>query len=536
MSLFKRVIINIIRQPGKNGLLFALIFILGIALSGAISVRHAIYNTEESLMMRLPTISMLDLNEAAAARDAGIPMHEVNWHQDRPTIEDISAVGNLSYVRRYNAMIEPWVWSSQNLMWAYADIDYERVPPGTSLMELESIIGGLSSLPDVYVELFPIKGISSPDIIKVDSGRFTLVEGRTFTQEEIDNGDMMVVVSRGFAEVNQLTIGGIIELENTVHNIPKMTAEGVSLEYYHEERFFLAYQVLEFEIIGIFDICLDFIYETLLSPQGWGFGNTLFSLSRLYNYIYMPIQIAEDIANFQREGFREIQDEIDLLFPGQGRPAENTPITAFFVLHDPRDLESFSEIATELLPGFWEVADFGEANHSIISAMDTLTQIANIIQWAAVIAAIIVLTLIIILFLRDRRHEIGIYMALGDKKRNVITQILAEVGLIAALAIILSLFVGNALSNSISRSMFEQSLIYQMEKADEIRIPFHHFDVMLLFNPGEITVEETMAVYDVSLDANTVVLFLLIGSGVVLSSALISVLYIVKMEPKEILM
>jgi len=543
MNLFKRVTINITRQPGKTGLLLVLIFILGVFTSGAISVKNAIYKIEESLLMRMPAISSIGLNEVAAAYDAGVSLYELRvyhrelLHANRPTSEDISAVGSLPYVQVYDARLMSRMYSNQNLMWAYFDIDRERLP-----FELREVfIGGSRSDPDfdVYVESFLGSGVKNPNLTDIDTGLITLVSGRTFTQEEIDNGEMVAVVSRRFAQMNHLSVGGVIELENIAFNTDKMMDETRHLYaswYAHDERFHIAHRVLEFEIIGLFDVCHEFIYDTFEVQYNLLLSAVL-GISNLHNRIYMPLQVVEDILIFENEAILDFLDEMDDVSPNFY--IEEPRLNAFFVLHDPRDLENFGAAAAELLPGFWEVFDFRIVDNFITSSMTSLIQIADFIQWGTAIASVIILTLVIVLFLRDRRYEIGIYMALGDKLSRVIIQILIEVGLTAIIAISLSLVAGNTLSNNISRNMLEQSLIQHTQEGGTVweyimwgpgQIP------PILFSPGELTIDEVIEMYDVSLDSRIVMVFFIMGSGVAFLSALIPVLYIVRLEPKKILL
>src|SRR5262245_11338042 len=119
MNPFKRALTSIKRQPVKSGILLLLTLILGTLAAGAISVRQAINSTEESVMMRTPAVASLSLDAEAAAADAGISVMELShdfWRADRPTREDLSAVGQLPYVRAYDSVMMPRIMS-RDLNW-----------------------------------------------------------------------------------------------------------------------------------------------------------------------------------------------------------------------------------------------------------------------------------------------------------------------------------------------------------------------------------------------------------------------------------
>jgi len=539
MNAFKRAITNIKRQPLKNGVLLVLILILATALSGAISIRQAINNTEVNMLSRVPAVATLSLNTHAAAEEAGVSTMQLGpefWHTNRPTREEISAVGNLPYVRVYDAIMLPSVFS-QDLEWAVIDIDEDQLPAGVSLETIEWSVVGVRSWSDGYVESFEGRGVANPDLVDIDGGLIELVTGRTFTQAEIDNGEQVVIVPQFFAEQNDLYVGATIELENIVHNMAAMSREGKYdfVSHWHDERFMAAHRMLEFEVIGIFDSYGEFNYQNYDAD---GIFTGLNEYARLHNRIYMPITVADDILTFEKEGMELIIDEILEVF--EAHTAEefvrDEPwIQSIFILHDPRDLDVFQDAASGMLPGFWEVNSLRDVNASLISSMDTMRNIADYILYAAVVATIVVLTLTITLLLRDRRHEIGIYMALGEKKGKVIFQFLTEIIIVAAVAIIIALFIGNGISAAISRNLLEQNLIDNAEQSSMVygdgELPWE----LILFNQGEISIEETLEMYDTSLDSGLVFTFIGIGAVVILLSTVIPIAYVVKLEPKKVL-
>jgi len=521
MNFFKRATTSIMRSFGKSLILLILIFILGVVLSGALFARNAIITAEESLMMQMPAVATLtfDIYEAA---EAGLPVFQEQIIP--PTREEMFEVGNLPYVRIYDFTITT-TFFSRDLLWAEMDIDEERLPETENLHSLSWFFQGARSR-GAYIELFTGTGVNNPDITDIAAGLITLVDGRTFTQEEIDNNTMVVVISQAFAATNNLEVGSMIEFENIAHDYITMGREGTGVFELdrHDERFILASQTIEVEVIGIFDFAHEFVYE---GHEGWHFTAALAAHSGLYNRIYLPIGIAEDVMNFVIVAMDDEMREVAVI-------GEEPWLQSIFVLYDPRNLEDFSVEASALLPEFWGTGDVSAAFDPVVNTMDTMLQIADLVHWSVIGVSITVLTLVIILFLRDRRHEIGIYMALGEKKLRMMFQILTEIVLIALVAITLALFVGNVLSDGISRQMFEQRLTQQMEESRNVAdiIPWE----LALFNPGVMSIEDAIKMYDVSLDIGTITTFIGVGIAVILVSTIIPIWYIAKLEPREVLM
>lgn len=140
---------------------------------------------------------------------------------------------------------------------------------------------------------------------------------------------------------------------------------------------------------------------------------------------------------------------------------------------------------------------------------------------ASIFVTIAILSLVITLFLRDRKNELGIYVSLGEKTYKILFQIIVEVLLVSFLAISISIFTGKILATSASNQMIELqkssddivggelSTLNREEVTDEYAI--------------HITLENMRAIYSISMTS-------------VLVSTLLPVVYILRIKPKKILM
>jgi len=535
MNPFKRAMTNIRRQPVKSGILLVLMVVLGALASGAISVRMAMNNTEESVLMQTPVVAGVTLDAEAAAEAAGISVMELSpefWRVDNPTREDLSAVGSLPYVRAYDSVMMPSVFS-RDLDWAMMELD-------ASASQFESSIRGLTQWGG-YVENFLTRGVANPELTDIHAGLIELVDGRVFTQADIENRSQVIIVSQLFADTNNLQVGSMMEIENNVYNYAEFARQGVGnfTAHWHYEEFMAAHQVLEFEVVGLFDVVEEFDFSSAQEGGGWEFEESLRGRAGLYNRFYIPITVAEDLIAFVNEGMLSILDEILEMSPWY-QPEDLVPdepwMESIFVLYDPRDLEAFSLAGTELLPGYWGISDLRGVNAGVVASMDSTRDIANVILFVTIGASIAVLTLVITLLLRERRHEIGVYMALGEKKRNVIVQFIIEVMVVTTVAIGISLFAGHSLSSAMSRNLLEQNLATQAAEQrgviPGVAIPWE----LTLFNPGELPLEEVLELADTSLDASIMAAFAGASFAVVLASTVTPIAYVVKLEPKNVLM
>ena len=192
-----------------------------------------------------------------------------------------------------------------------------------------------------------------------------------------------------------------------------------------------------------------------------------------------------------------------------------------------------------MLSELFNVGDPLSSFGMLLSSMDNLMWLANRILFSAITGVIIIVGLLILLFLKDRKEEIGVYLALGEKKAIVIVQIFFEIMTPALVAISLSLVSGNLISHTLSTHMLEVSLLEQQEEMNRRYGdwgPVVGVDTVWLLSPEELSIEEMLAAYDTSLDVKTVATFFLIGVGTVLISIVGPLLYVTRLNPKKILM
>lgn len=499
MKFFKRAIISISRRPGKSIILFLLVFILGSIISGALATSNAIINTDANLRRNMRPMVTFEADWEAFNQefDAMTTMLEAI-----PT-EIIHEIGNLPYVSHFNYSYQTSVGSFQLEEYQVPDLGDE---PSTGWLRLGLI------------------GSSNPELMDVTEGTIDLVEGRMFTDSEINEGAQVTVISKGFAEANQLTVGSILNVSQTIFNQVDDTWTPPS-----EDAIF-ATEDYQLEVIGVFDINTKDI-NALSDFDAHQERNRVQIMS---HRIYVPNLLAKESQSFRSEQEHLMMVENDL----SPMWLSNEQVNALFVLEDPFDLDAFRAAAEPLLPDFWTLIDMTDTFGAISSSMEIIQDIADWILWMALSGTLIVLNLLIMLFLRDRRYEMGVYLALGEKKMRILMQIVLEVTMTSIIGIILAVFVGNIISANMSQSMLRAELM-----SEEVNM-----GAAMFFDPNDLafrwngmaveklTPEEMLNAFDVSLDLQTTFAFLGIGMFVIVISTFLPVMYVMRMHPKKVLM
>lgn len=160
----------------------------------------------------------------------------------------------------------------------------------------------------------------------------------------------------------------------------------------------------------------------------------------------------------------------------------------------------------------------------IAAPMAMLNVMADYTLKGAAITTTIVLSLVVILFLRDRKHEMGIYLALGDRQWGVLGQVTLEVLMITLMGLTLSFGTGLMLANKVSDVLISDSYM------DDVFI-----DTESSYLPS-INMIEVNEDYRIELSPSYVLSVYLLGAGVAVASSIVPMFYVTRMKPKKILM
>ena len=88
----------------------------------------------------------------------------------------------------------------------------------------------------------------------------------------------------------------------------------------------------------------------------------------------------------------------------------------------------------------------------------------------ASIATVFIISLVVLLFLRDRKQELGIYLSLGEGRGKAIGQIVIEVVLASLVALICPLVTGNLLGSAVSQTLMQSDWMTNLSQTDTYSI------------------------------------------------------------------
>ena len=244
--------------------------------------------------------------------------------------------------------------------------------------------------------------------ILFSSGVFTIKEGKNIGENDKDS----IIVHEEFAKQNNLKLGDEVDLE-----LLDIEKSGKIKSH-------------KFKIIGIFSGKKQETYTGLSSD---------FS----ENMVFVDYSTSQEILNKSENN--KIANKI-LMYSGS---AESTDLA----------LNKLKELKIDESKYF--VEKDSNAFEESLESVSGIKHIIKIMTYSIMLGGMVVLSLILILWLRERIYEIGIFLSIGTSKIQIIMQFIFELLFISIPSIISSLFLGNVLIKVIAGGLInsENSMI-----------------------------------------------------------------------------
>lgn len=496
MDYKKRAISSILRRKGKSLILFLVVFILGNVIAGAVAIQQSTTNVEQETKKNMRPAASIEMDYAAYEKEMN-STGEGDQEVSNPKVKDYEKISKLPYVKRYDLFIFSGV--------------------GTNKFKAVTDPNGGVSYGGSAKYSFTTKGYNSKEPLDIVEGLIKVADGEGFTEADIKNGSNAVLISQDVAEKNGLSVGDTFSLDVVIELPMNGMGENEDAEEIDQPKAVTFDQPMK--VAGIYTVMKKEASaqqtEQQRSEKEWR------AIEQL-NTIYMTESAARDLQTKTDEkmmgGLGNIPAGEDSLY-----------YQATYVLNSSDDIDAFKQDAKALLPKFFHVVAATDQYDQVAGGLTKLNTIAKYIVIVAVVATLLILSLVVLLFLRDRKQELGIYLSFGESRRKVIAQIVLELLLISCAALIVSLITGNLLGGVISRSLIQSDWVSNASQQQQV---YYMNNVM----QSDISFLDVQQAYKVTFSAGYILTYLLVGLGTVLISALLPLLYILRLNPKKIMM
>ncbi|WP_314085601.1 ABC transporter permease [uncultured Gemella sp.] len=190
--------------------------------------------------------------------------------------------------------------------------------------------------------------------------------------------------------------------------------------------------------------------------------------------------------------------------------ANNKVTSVEYGVEDPTKLDDVIKAVEDLGINNLMVSKSNKNYELVISSVESITKITNMIRIGSVVVGVVILSLILMFWVRERTYEIGILLSLGISKVNLVLQFIVEVILVTIFGLMIALGIEIAtikyLASNVG-SIFSEELPKSI--ADELM--------------------------KMSVNGIDIVNLVIVMIAIVFISVVVALLPILKMKPKKIL-
>ncbi|MDT2489452.1 ABC transporter permease [Enterococcus avium] len=257
---------------------------------------------------------------------------------------------------------------------------------------------------------FQIKGVSeSSSYSEFSAGTASLVEGEAITSE--DEGTNNVLIEQSLAEANDLSVGDTFKIKDTDDKDVEVTIKG--------------------------------IYKTSDSGD---------SMSAQFNFMNPSNTIFSSYTM------------VNTLTGSEGKTIDS----AVYNLEDPKDMDSFVKQANKLIDtDTFSLETNDQMYQQMLQPLNNVSSFAKNIVILVAAAGVIILTLIIMLSIRERKYEIGVLLSLGESRMKVISQFFVEIFICMIFALGIAAASGNVVGNAVGNQLLSQQTTSQNTEGQE---------------------------------------------------------------------
>ena len=510
MNFVKRSIVVLIKEWKKFLMFFFIVLTLCLFLLFSFTIWQSIIQFDENLDKRIKPVVALIVNKPTASRLSS------------EVLEELSKV---PYVESHYFNVKKWQITTEN----------KQVVPDW----FKTIDSNLIN----YIYWFPefdenhneraLTGINNPVPLEFNFDLLSLHSGRLITEDELKNGSPVVMISSEYAELNDLSLGGFVTLSFKLEGIPIEWDNNFNITKRYDDGAVIQKDI-HLEIVGLFNINSDlFQFEYDFSnPKLYIDVMDITTFSNFYNAFFTPRIFLQELTQKVAPYLQIRRNSYTAMF---GSPPVDDMSLAYidntFLIDNINNIQKFQAIADEILSEYgWKTSSTVNPFIAFISARDTMQMIADILLYSTIGTSVIILILLIVLSISDRRYEIGIYLSLGESRCKVILQFLIENLVVSAVAIILAITIGGLLANQISTKLMSIEILnhfHAIEQAQKLEFPdgtviSYTLDcptrvtsLISHFRPVPMSIEEIIDIYSVSLNLRLIFLVSAFTIGIV---------------------
>lgn len=303
------------------------------------------------------------------------------------------------------------------------------------------------------------------------------------------------------------------------------------------------YQITEGEMISDFESYQCVISSELATLNEITVGNTITlknpNTEQTYDFtvtgIYTNNEDNDDSASMYSSTANTIitgSGVIELLVTDDSTLVTN--VTPSFILNGEEDIEAFTaEIKEKGLNEYYTVNTNLDELENATKSIENVKIFATTFLIITLVISSLVLFVINLINIRERKYEIGVFRTIGMSKFKLTIQFVVELLIVAAISLIIGAIVGSFLAKPVGNMLLENEIETSQGEQEQISNNFGKQDMNMNFNNR--TPVETIDSMEAVVDFTVVMQLLGIGILLTLMSSLASMISIQRFSPLTIL-
>ncbi|MCY8217435.1 ABC transporter permease [Bacillus haynesii] len=401
MNFFKRAFWSMKAKIGKTLLqLFVFTMICLLVLTG-ITIQSAAVKSSELAREQLGGSVTLKVDREKMMKEQQESGDRKRFESTPVSVKSAEKLASLDHVKSYN-----FISSTSALADNFDPIESGDEDSSDSNSDEPAGPGGNEQGGRQMMQAdVSIEGVTSTaHVSEFSEGTSKITEGRALTKDDVNK--KVAVIEETLAEENKLKVGDTIKVKTSSDEAT----------------------TINLKIVGI--------YKTTSSGDNQAQN---FSFLNPYNKIYTPYTAAsalkgDDYKNAIDEAVYNMDDasNIDAFIAS----AKKTGI----------DLDTFTLDANDQL------------YQQMVGPIENVASFSKNVVYLVTIAGAVILSLIVMMSIRERKYEMGVLMAIGEKRWKLIGQFLTEILMSAVLAIGISALTGSLIAGQIGNQLLSQQI------------------------------------------------------------------------------
>jgi len=449
MYIFKNALKSITRSKGRNILIGIIIVIIAISSCVALSIKNAaaeiVISYRENFVLTA-TIGLDRKTLQSSAQTGGADIRELMTSIKTPTIEDIKNYGTSDNLKGYTYTLSSSV-NSTTLVPLSNETVTPTVAASTSTATSSKAATTKNNQPNQNFDRqggqfargdFTIVGYSGMSAMtNFVSGTYQITSGAMF--EDTDQS-AACVISEELATQNSVAVGDVISLSN-----PSVETE-----------------IYEFTIVGLYkDTTTDDS-----SSMNW-FSNSANQIITNYTSLANVVSLSQIASDKSIADAAATAASTSTTTTATAKATTlNAQLSSTFMLKTTSSVAPFTaELKTKGLNEYYTVITNTSGFDESVKPLTNLDSFATIFLLLVLLIGGIILSVLNMINIRERKYEVGVLRAIGMKKGKLAMQFVAELLMVTFVCIIIGSVAG-AVASVPTASMLLKNEVNSMQTAD----------------------------------------------------------------------